>query len=39
MSSSNYYEMRDAKVKIAHELMNRGWDVQDYKPDESNSMI
>ena len=36
--NSNYYEMRDAKVKIAHELMNRGWDVKGYKPDESDSM-
>lgn len=35
---SNYYEMRDAKVKIANELMNRGWEVKGYKPDESDSM-
>lgn len=35
---SNYYEKRDAKVNIAHELMNRGWDVQGYSPDKSDSM-
>ncbi|MDV3429221.1 MAG: hypothetical protein LIR50_19710 [Bacillota bacterium] len=35
---SNYYEMRDAKVRIAHELMDRGWEVKGYKPDESDSM-
>ncbi|MFC0903808.1 hypothetical protein ACFHWD_03770 [Clostridium sp. MT-14] len=35
---SNYYEKRNAKVRIAHELMNRGWDVKDYKPDKSDSM-
>lgn len=38
MSRSNYYEMRDAKVRIAHELMNRGWKVLGYKPNESDSM-
>jgi predicted RNA methylase len=36
--SSNYYSMRDAKVRIAHELMNRGWKVEGYKADESDSM-
>jgi hypothetical protein len=36
--SSNYYDMRDAKVRIAHELMNRGWKVEGYKADESDSM-
>ena len=35
---SNYYQMRDAKVNIAHQLMNRGWDVKGYKKDESDSM-
>lgn len=36
--SSNYYDMRDAKVSICHELMNRGWKIYDYKKDESDSM-
>jgi hypothetical protein len=36
--SSLYYTMRDAKVNIAHELMNRGWNVIGYKPNESDSM-
>lgn len=35
---SNYYEMRSAKVRIAHALMARGWKVYDYKADESDSM-
>lgn len=35
---SNYYEKRNAKVNIAHELMNRGWEVFGYKADESDSM-
>ena len=35
---SNYYNMRDGKVRIAHELMNRGWKVYGYKEDESDSM-
>lgn len=35
---SNYYEKRDAKVRIAHELMNLGWKVYGYKEDESDSM-
>jgi hypothetical protein len=30
--------MRDAKVNIAHELMERGWEVLGYKPNESDSM-
>ncbi len=29
--SSNYYDMRSAKVRIAEELMNRGWEVIGYK--------
>ena len=35
---SNYYEKRKAKVRIAHELMNRGWEVKGYKKDDSDSM-
>jgi hypothetical protein len=35
---SNYYEKKDAKVNIAHELMNRGWNVEGYKEDMSDSM-
>jgi hypothetical protein len=35
---SNYYDMRDGKVRIAHELMNRGWTVYGYHADESDSM-
>ncbi len=35
---SNYYEKRKAKVRIAHELMNLGWDIEEYYPDESDSM-
>lgn len=35
---SNYYDMRDAKVRMAHELMGRGWKVYGYKKDESDSM-
>ena len=35
---SNYYEKRNAKVNIAHELMNNGWKVFGYKADESDSM-
>jgi hypothetical protein len=30
--------MQDAKVRIAHALMSRGWDVQGYHADESDSM-
>jgi len=36
--SSNYYEFREAKVNIAHALMARGWNVQGYHADESDSM-
>lgn len=36
--SSLYYTMRDAKVRIAHELMNRGWEVLGYHADESDMM-
>ncbi len=36
---SNYYSKRDAKVRIAHELMKMGWNVEGYKADESDSMI
>jgi len=35
---SNYYSMKDGKVAIAHELMNRGWKVYGYKEDRSDSM-
>lgn len=35
---SNYYQKRDAKVNIAHALMERGWDVQGYSPDQSDLM-
>ena len=35
---SNYYDMRDAKVRIAHELRNRGWKLYGYKEDKSDSM-
>ncbi|EQB4341425.1 TPA: hypothetical protein ACXDAZ_002687 [Clostridium botulinum] len=35
---SNYYDMREAKVNIANELMNRGWEVLGYKEDESDMM-
>ena len=34
---SNYYNMRDAKVRIAHQLMSKGWEVFGYKKDESDS--
>ena len=36
--SSNYYKMRDAKVRIAHILMNKGWKVYGYKEDKSDIM-
>jgi hypothetical protein len=36
--SSSYYQMQDAKVKIAHRLMNTGWEVYGYHKDESDSM-
>ncbi|NFF77672.1 hypothetical protein FCV38_11935 [Clostridium sporogenes] len=35
---SNYYDMREAKVNIANELRNRGWEILDYKEDESDAM-
>lgn len=35
---SNYYDKRDAKVRIAHELMKMGWKVYGYSPDQSDSM-
>ena len=35
---SNYYSKQEAKVRIAHELMNRGWKVYGYHADESDSM-
>jgi hypothetical protein len=35
---SNYYEKQEGKVKICHELMNRGWKVYGYHADESDSM-
>lgn len=35
---SNYYNMQEGKVNIAHALMNRGWKVYEYYPDESDSM-
>lgn len=38
MSSSNYYTMRSAKVRIAEELSKRGWTIHGFKEDESDSM-
>lgn len=35
---SNYYDKRDARVNIAHQLMSRGWEVLGYKKDESDGM-
>lgn len=35
---SNYYEKRDAKVRIAEELSNMGWKIYGYKEDQSDSM-
>ena len=35
---SNYYSKQDAKIRIAHELMNRGWNIEGYHADESDSM-
>ena len=35
---SNYYAKQDAKVRMAHELMKMGWNVEGYKADESDSM-
>jgi hypothetical protein len=34
----NYYDFRDAKVNIAHTLMDKGWEVFGYSPDESDNM-
>jgi hypothetical protein len=38
MSSTNYYEKRDAKVRIAEELSNMGWKIYGFREDESDSM-
>ncbi|MBZ4494453.1 hypothetical protein M1I50_09670 [Clostridioides difficile] len=35
---SNYYEKKDAKVNIAHALMDLGWEVFGYKANESDAM-
>lgn len=35
---SNYYDMRDAKVRIAEELSQRGWKIYGFKNDESDMM-
>ncbi|BDR74326.1 hypothetical protein K144316041_p21650 (plasmid) [Clostridium tetani] len=35
---SSYYDMKEAKLNIANELSNRGWEILDYKEDESDSM-
>lgn len=35
---SNYYDMKDAKVRIASELSGRGWKIYGFKEDESDSM-
>jgi len=35
---SNYYEFRDAKVKIADALRLKGWDIIGYREDDSDSM-
>ena len=36
---STYWSYRDAKVKIAHRLMNMdGWTVEGYHADASDSM-
>lgn len=35
---SNYYEKKNAKVNIAHALMDLDWEVFGYKADESDSM-
>ncbi len=36
---SNYYDYREVKVMIAHELMKmEGWKVYGYSPDQSDSM-
>lgn len=35
---SNYYNMRDAKVRISDELRRFGWNIYGYKEDRSDSM-
>lgn len=35
---SNYYNKRDAKVRLVEELSNRGWEIFGYKEDRSDSM-
>lgn len=35
---SNYYEKRDAKVRMSEELRKLGWKIYGYKPNESDSM-
>lgn len=35
---SNYYSKRDAKVRIAEELIRRGWEVFGFTEDQSDSM-
>lgn len=35
---SNYYSKRDAKVRIANELSQRGWKIYGFKEDESDLM-
>lgn len=35
---SNYYAKREARVNIAHALMDLGWKVYGYKEDQSDSM-
>lgn len=35
---SNYYEKRDAKVRMSEELRKLGWKIYGYKADESDSM-
>lgn len=37
-SRGNYYDFREAKVIIARELSERGWEIFGFKPDESDSM-
>lgn len=34
----NYYDIREAKLKIAEELKNRGWEIFNLKEDESDPM-
>lgn len=35
---SNYYEKKDAKVRMSEELRKLGWTIYGYKADESDSM-